>query len=798
MKNKRVQELLKSAIVILLAFILAGCTDKSGDFKLPEENLMAGLASPVTLNPDTTIVYIADYFPTEPAIDSVTATEGLKISQKDTVIELIVQGAGFPRIGQLHFYISGDRYDILLKRSSKIKYKFNFETDESYDKVQLKGTFNAWNPANTNLTKKDGVWTTTLLLEPGEYQYLIVADGKEMLDPGNNKKISNNMGGFNSLLKVGQYTNLKKPHLFAESTSNGAVNVHIENSVENLIIFAQNQCLPETYIHQDIEEIQVTIPKELSNLERSYLRIQATNEDGFSNFLKIPLHKGKVLKNTENLKRTDFEAATLYNVFIDRFHDANPKNTWKIEDEAILPKANYFGGDLEGVIKKIESGYFQKLGINTIWISPVIKNPEGAYGLYPDPKTKFSGYHGYWPVSFTKINPHFGTEEELKKLVDLAHKNNLNVLLDFVANHVHENHPIIKANPDWKTNLYLPDGTENTRLWDEQRLTTWFDTFMPTLDLENPEVTDMLTDSAVYWIKKYNFDGFRHDATKHVPEIFWRTLTQKLRKEVVIPENRRLYQIGETYGSPELIGSYVNSGQLSAQFDFNVYDVIVGSLAGERSFSELEAEINRSQKYYGSHHLMGNITGNQDRARFISYASGALRFDEDAKKAGWKREINVEDPVGYKKAAVLNAIISTLPGLPVIYYGDEIGMPGGNDPDNRRMMRFENLSKPEQKLKEITSKLLNFRQKALPLIFGDIQFLKVADNMLIFQRVYLDEAVIIVLNDAPKTAEISIKTPAHINTQKFESLFNKTIKKDKKSITVTIPEHDFVVLSNIK
>ncbi len=789
---------LQTAIIILLVFVFAECSEQSGDFKLPKENLMAGLASPVMLNPDTTVVHIADYFPTEPAIDSVTATEGLKITQKDTIIELIVQGAGFPRIGQLHFYISGDRYDILLKRSSKIKYEFTFKTDEPYEKVQLKGTFNAWNPANTNLTKKDGVWTTTLLLEPGEYQYLIVADGKEMLDPANDEKISNNMGGFNSLLKVGQYTNLEKPHLFAKSTTNGSVIVDIENSIDNLIVFAQNKTLPETYIHQDIEEIQITIPKETGNLERSYLRIQATNDDGLSNFLKIPLHKGKVLQNAENLKRTDFEAATIYNVFIDRFNDANPENTWKIEDEAILPKANYFGGDLEGVIEKIEDGYFENLGINTIWISPVIKNPEGAYGLFPDPKTKFSGYHGYWPVSFTQLNPHFGTEEELKKLVDLAHKNNLNVLLDFVANHVHENHPIIQANPDWKTNLYLPDGTENTRLWDEQRLTTWFDTFMPTLDLENPEVTNMLTDSAVYWIKKYNFDGFRHDATKHVPEIFWRTLTQKLRNEVVIPENRRLYQIGETYGSAELIGSYVNSGQLSAQFDFNVYDVIVGTLAGDRSFSELEAEIKRSQKYYGSHHLMGNITGNQDRARFISYASGALRFDEDAQKAGWTREIKVEDTVGYQKAAMLNAIISTLPGLPVIYYGDEIGMPGGNDPDNRRMMRFEDLAKPEQKMREITSKLLNFRQKALPLIFGDMQFVKVSENLLIFQRTYLNEAVIIALNDSDTKAEISIKTPAHIASEKFAALFNKSIKKDDKSITVSIPAYDFVVLSNIK
>ena len=101
-----------------------------------------------------------------------------------------------------------------------------------------------------------------------------------------------------------------------------------------------------------------------------------------------------------------------------------------------------------------------------------------------------------------------------------AHKRDINIILDYVANHVHKEHPLYQKHPDWATNLYLPDGTLNTEKWDEHRLTTWFDTFMPTLDLERPEIYEPMTDSALFWVTEYKFDGFRHDATKHIPDVF--------------------------------------------------------------------------------------------------------------------------------------------------------------------------------------------------------------------------------------------------------------------------------------
>ena len=117
----------------------------------------------------------------------------------------------------------------------------------------------------------------------------------------------------------------------------------------------------------------------------------------------------------------------------------------------------------------------------------------------------------------------------MKQFVTEAHYQGINIIMDYVSHHVHMKHPLYKLHPDWITKLDLPDGRKNIRLWDEQRLTTWFDTFLPTLDFNRPQVVEMESDSAMYWVENYDMDGFRHDATKHVPEAFWRRLTQKVK-----------------------------------------------------------------------------------------------------------------------------------------------------------------------------------------------------------------------------------------------------------------------------
>jgi len=402
------------------------------------------------------------------------------------------------------------------------------------------------------------------------------------------------------------------------------------------------------------------------------------------------------------------------------------------------------GGRFAGVQQKLEAGYFESVGINTLWLSPITQNPWDAWGYWDkgSVKSKFSGYHGYWPISNTRVDLRFGDSAMLKLLIDSAHQKKFNVILDYVANHVHLQHPVYQKNPHWATSLYLPDGSKNTEKWDEHRLTTWFDDHLPTLDLRRYEVVDPMVDSALAWVTDYGFDGFRHDATKHIDELYWRTLTYRLRQNT----SRPLYQIGETYGSPELINTYLSTGMLDAQFDFNLYDAAVQAFATSENLEALKNALEAGLNTYGYHHLMGNISGNQDRSRFISLAGGEVKFDEDQKLAGWERNIGKPQPQAYRRLALLHAFNYAIPGVPCIYYGDEIGMPGANDPDNRRMMRFADWDKQEQTIFDAVAELNSLRAQYLPLIFGSTQVYLPNEHLMLIRRSYLGKEVVVVLN----------------------------------------------------
>ncbi|MGB0175881.1 MAG: alpha-amylase family glycosyl hydrolase, partial [Owenweeksia sp.] len=363
-------------------------------------------------------------------------------------------------------------------------------------------------------------------------------------------------------------------------------------------------------------------------------------------------------------------------------------------------------------------------------------------------------YHGYWPVSNIRVDHRFGTSGELRTLLNDAHQRNENVILDYVANHVHITHPIYQKHKDWATSLYLPDGTKNTEKWDEYRLTTWFDDHLPTLDLRRWEIVDPMADSALFWVTEYDFDGFRHDATKHIDELYWRTLTYRVRKNT----DRPVLQIGETYGSPQLINSYISTGMMDAQFDFNLYDAAVNTFASsDGDLEALQDKLHQGLQTYGYHHLMGNITGNQDRSRFISLASGEVLFAEDQKMAGWDRVIGKPGADAYKRLALLHAFNNAVPGIPCIYYGDEYGMPGGGDPDNRRMMQFNGLDKDETTLLEKVKKLNQLRSNQLPLIYGTTITRIHNGTVLEIRRTYFDEQVIVFINTSEEKQNVQIQ-----------------------------------------
>ena len=561
-----------------------------------------------------------------------------------------------------------------------------------------------------------------------------------------------------SIVVLGGKRDTANSYMSSTAAEGNAIIVEATKPVKEAVAMWQNNRIEDVAIEGN--KITIEIPTVAKKFDRSMIRVYAVSDSGRFNDVLLPLERGVVVTDAKQIQRKDFHSQILYSLMIDRFNNGNKANDWKLNSPEVLDKVDYQGGDIAGITSKIEDGFFSDLGITTIWISPITQNPYDAWGQNHNPDTKFSGYHGYWPIYSTVVDKRFGSDEELRTMLSTAHGQELNVILDYVANHLHINSPVLKAHPDWTTELMLPDGRKNIGQWDgETRLTTWFDEHIPTLDLEREEVCDPMTDSALHWVRNFDFDGFRHDACKHIPLNYWRMLTHKMKSSM---PDRQLWQIGETYGDVELIGSYVKTGMIDSQFDFNLYhtsrDVIVDEA---RSMRDIAAVVEESEAAYGSHHTMGNITGNHDKPRFITLAGGDMPLGwYDDKAPGWHREIVVGDMYkGHSGLQLLKAIISTVPGVPCIYQGDEYGVPGANDPDNRDMMTFQCENDYQTKQLDATKALLHVRRGSMPLMYGDFRTLYVDDAVWVFLRHYMGEWTMVALNIRYDAAAVTVALP---------------------------------------
>jgi glycosidase len=694
----------------------------------------AALATPYVHNGDTSIFHIKDYTLEEGAVLSGLPAGVYSYFTGDGVYKIF--GRPENTLGTMRISSRKNTFEVPFVKGQKRGVQFRVAAFEGQD-VKVKGEFNAWNAEASFLQWDGDAWVWNLVLAPGDYAYKLVVDGQEVMDPTNVLSQANGFGGFNNILSVASESEAEPRGV--RFVGGGKLKLMFTPMPENQEVLAMLNNTPLTYTRSPLATI-VELPEEVESMELAWVRLYSARGGKLAPDALIPLKYGKVVEDPKELDRSNWHTSIMYFAMIDRFHNGDASNDQPVDDPAVHPRANYQGGDIEGLRAKVNDGYFDSLGVNCLWISPLTQNPEDAWGLWNQggPVSTFSGYHGYWPVSNIKPDHRFASEEDVHAFLNDAHAKGNNVLLDYVANHVHELHPVYQKNPQWATNKYTEDGRLNTQLWDEERLTTWFDTFMPTLELRNDTVADLMSDSALVWITEYPFDGFRHDATKHIPMNFTRLLTEKIRKV----SDKHVYQIGETYGSDELIASYVGSGKVDAQFNFNLYDAAFEAFTQKGvSFDRLKKSLESSLTYYGYHHLMGNISGNQDKPRFASMASGHLSPGEDSKLAGWTREIPEANERGFRKMACMHAFNIAVPGIPIIYYGDEIAMHGGNDPDNRKMMRFEDHNNREKALWEQTAALIHLRRNSMALNYGGTDIYQPEANVLVIERQFANEYV---------------------------------------------------------
>jgi cyclomaltodextrinase len=735
------------------------------------------LGSVFQLQSGQTQLVKADYLPFENKSTGIQLPAGLSLVNETPEVFTLSGHLSQP-MGNIRLITETDTFDIPCRKSRKFGETARLELAKPATKLGIKGSFNQWTIDESRLKPVGKVPTKNWLLETieaneGYQQYKLVADGEEV-DPVNAKLVSNGMGGTNALLKFGEPEGVA-PRAFTSIITGNGFRIKVENG-NSCLVYWNNKLVNRLAVPKS-GMVDIVFPATITHSKgRSFIRVFVCNNQKAGNDLLIPLENGHIVQSAKELTRTDHHTQIMYFMMVDRFANGDPLNDPEPLD-SVLAKAQYRGGDLKGIEQKIGEGFFEQLGVNTIWLSPISQNPQGAWGLWNKKvTTKFSAYHGYWPTSYSKVDTRFGSNDLFTEVITAAHQKNTNIILDFVAHHVHTDHPLYKLHPDWVTPLYLPDGSMNTERWDDHRLTTWFDTFLPTLNFENENVRELVADSILFWVKNYELDGFRHDASKHVPEEFWRLLTQKIRIEKSKKTDPSFYQIGETYGSSELIGSYVNSGEMDAQFDFNLYDASVGAFilnvtadTKNNNWEGLQRTLNESFDYYGWHHLMGNISGNQDRPRFASLADGSVKGDEDTKLAGWTRDIRNVNEKGFDRMAQIMALNMTLPGVPVIYYGDEYAMPGGNDPDNRRMMQFDHYTGEQLDLIHKVKSLTSLRKSDMALLYGEYQSIETDKAFFAYSRNYFGHKVMVVFSKNAGT--VLLPKPLKEN---YESLFHQS------------------------
>ncbi len=446
----------------------------------------------------------------------------------------------------------------------------------------------------------------------------------------------------------------------------------------------------------------------------------------------------------------DWRDSIMYFVMIDRFANGDTGNDAPIN--GVEYPGQYQGGDFVGLKQKIDEGYFDELGINTLWLTSPIDNADNS-----NPGSDghaYSGYHGYWPADLDAAESKLGTETELEAVVDAAHARGIQVLIDYVMNHVHTQSPTYQQHPDWfwpndngfGGNCVCGSGCS----WDSDRLKCWFDPFLPDFDFRNGDARRYSVENAVRWAKKIGVDGFRLDAVKHI-ETSWLT-DVRARVNAEVAWDQRFYMVGETFdGSRDLIKSYVNPDtMLDGQFDFPMRGQILSTLLRrDGSMTDLAGFLTSNDGFYGGGSVMSTFIGNHDVPRAVHLAEDSPLWGswDGGKERAWSNKPGQPQSANpYQRLAVAYTLLMTSPGIPMIYYGDEFGMHGAGDPDNRHSMQWDNYLASQTALRDRIASLTKMRAAHPATRRGARVQLGVSQDVLVYKMTDPGDTVFVALN----------------------------------------------------
>ena len=423
--------------------------------------------------------------------------------------------------------------------------------------------------------------------------------------------------------------------------------------------------------------------------------------------------------NAPQLAAFDWRDAVLEFVFVDRFNNADPSNDCTVAGAD--PAGQYQGGDWKGVTAKINEGYFTNLGVNALWLTVPVKNATVAGG--GGDGRLYSAYHGYWPIDLEHYESCFGTRDDLLELVQTAHAHGLQVLFDFAMVHLHSSSPTYTAHHDWFWSLDFNGGScvcddNGVCPWNAQAQRCWFTDYLPHWNYTVDAAREYSVAQATRILEDTGADGFRLDAIKHVDGSWLLSLRQQVEQLAATRSPRpRMYFVGETYdfGSRDYIKTFVDPAtKLDGQFDFPLRLQLLEAIVTRRSkMSALRDFVVTNDAFYGPNALMSPWLGNHDLGRVIHMAEDTPLWG-DPYADGKDRAFNNPPTLpNYRRPfeRIANAFVflMTSPGVPLLYYGDEVGLPGAGDPDNRRFMQWSGYSADQLWLQSRFAKLGQLR-----------------------------------------------------------------------------------------
>jgi len=446
-----------------------------------------------------------------------------------------------------------------------------------------------------------------------------------------------------------------------------------------------------------------------------------TEDDGFGDVNSV-YQCGAVQGVCGDPDTFDWRDAVMYFVMTDRFFDSDNSSdpvSGASGMDAWGSSGQYEGGDLAGVRAKIP--YLADLGVTAIWLSAPYENRNSAgAALDPADSHQYSGYHGYWPspanIDYSnpdspspvpQVESRIGGDGDLRGLIADAHGatsangDGIKVLFDYVMKHVDVESGLYQAHWDWfnrgSDNQFVLCGPGN--LWEDPYWGTRcaFTSYLAPLDMYNDSTRAWSVNDALWWAKEYGIDGYRLDAIKHVPLSWLTDLRGRLSSEFTAPSGGRFWLVGETfnYYDRDLLKQFVDpQSMLDGQFDFPFKrELCEGVFNPSGSLQNLASFVAGNDTFYdrgpGRTAVMSTWIGNHDVPRAIHFADWKFGNCTEGSHTGnaWTGDFpQPGNPEPYERLALAFAVLMTSPGVPLIYYGDEIGLAGGGDPGNRQMM----------------------------------------------------------------------------------------------------------------